>query len=529
MTFWPNVCYCPYCRERFAREVGGDLPKVIDWQDPRWVAFARKREEWLVGFAALQTRTVKRVKPDASVEHQSSTYPLGWRRGVPAQLAEQNDFLQGDFYGDALQGSFVRKLFYNLTPNRPGGFETSIGVDLRNYTALKTKELLQAKAFAALADSSAFIFIDTIDPAGTLNRTVYERMGSVFEATKVYEPFVGGELCQDVGVYLSTESKGDFADNGKAVDDPNLSSKAPHVDAAVSACKSLIDSHIPFGVITRRNLGQLSQHQIVVLPNVLMMDKGEADAFREYVRAGGSLYASKYTSLITLDGRRQEELLLADVFGVSYEGETREQFTYIAPAGGAEHLFAAYTTRHPAGLHGSQLKVEVSDNAEVLGELVLPYTDPADPVHFASIHNNPPGTWTGRPAIVVNRFGGGRAIYVTGDLESADPHREVFINLIRLLAKPFSFEAEAPRVVEVTVFHQADKRRFIVNLVNFQKELPNIPVDGIKVRVRLDGKAPRRLLVLPGERPLDYDVEDCYLEFAAPRLETFAMFALDYV
>ena len=525
MTFWPYVCYCRYCQERF----GAELPRIIDWEDPRWVSFQRQREAWLADFAAMATGTVRKFRPEATVEHQASTYPLNWRFGVTTQLVPQNDFLQGDFYGDALQGSFALKLFYNHTPNRPGGFETSIGVDLRNYTALKPEDLLTCKAYAALADGAAFIFIDSIDPRGTLNPTVYERMGRIFSQTRAYEPYLGGELCQDVGIFLSTESKYDPADNGKPVEDAHLSNRMPHVEAVVSVCKSLLDHHIPFGVITRRNLANLNRHQIVVLPNVLMMDEEEVAALQEYVRAGGRLYASRYSSLVTKDGRRQPDFMLADVFGVHYRGETKEDFTYIAPAPSAERLFGDYTAAFPVGLFAPQVLVEAQADAQVLGQVVLPYTDPADPLHFASIHNNPPGIYTSQPAAVLNRFGQGQALYVAGDLESADPAREVFVNLLRLLARPFSFEAEAPKPVEVTLFHQPDRRRFIINLLNFQKELPNIPVEGIRIRVRLDDKAPRRLTLLPTGQELAYTVRDGYAEFGAPRLETFLMFALEYL
>lgn len=528
MTFWPNVCYCPHCQRRFAEEVGGELPKVVHWEDPQWVAFQRKREEWLVDFAALQTATVRRLKPEVSVEHQSSTYHLGWRLGVTYRLAEQNDFLQGDFYGDALQGSFARKLFYHLTPNRPGAFETCVSVDLGNYTTLKSRELLKAKACAALADASAFVFIDSIDPAGTLNPAAYRRMGAVFEETKAYEPYLGGELVQDVAVYLSTESKCDWSDNGKAVDASDLSQRTPHVDAAVSACKSLVDNHIPYGVITRRSIADLPRHQLVVLPNVLMMDEAEADAFREYVRAGGSLYASGYTSLVTTSGTRQADFLLSDVFGVSYQGETKEKFTYIAPAAGARRVFGDYTREHPPGLYSGQTILAARPGAEVLGTLALPYTDPADPHHFASIHNNPPGLWTDHPAIVLNRFGAGKAIYVAADLESVDAHRDVFVGLLRTLARPFSFEADAPKCVELTLFRQRNRRRDIISLVNFQKDLPNVPVEDVRVRIRLEGRDPKRLLLLPKETKLTFTVVEDRVQFTAPRLDTLLMLALEY-
>jgi hypothetical protein len=44
----------------------------VDWLDEKWVAFQRKREEWLVEFATLATGTVREHKPAATVEHQAS-------------------------------------------------------------------------------------------------------------------------------------------------------------------------------------------------------------------------------------------------------------------------------------------------------------------------------------------------------------------------------------------------------------------------------------------------------------------------
>ena len=89
MTFWPVVCYCRHCQARFADEVGGDLPRTIDWSDPHWVAFQHKREDWLVEFATLQMTTVKKIKPQVSVEHQASTYTHTWLLGVDERRADE--------------------------------------------------------------------------------------------------------------------------------------------------------------------------------------------------------------------------------------------------------------------------------------------------------------------------------------------------------------------------------------------------------------------------------------------------------
>jgi len=528
MTFWPTVCYCQACRARFDREVGGEMPRVVDWSDPRWVALQRRREAWLVEFAQSMTRAVKAIKPHATVEHQSSTYPLNWRFGVTTQLVEANDFLQGDFYGDALQGSFVRKLFHNLSSSPPYGFETSATISLGNHTGLKPEALLRAKASACLADAGAFVFIDAIDPVGTMNRAVYERMARAFRGMPAYEPFLGGELVQDVGVYLSIESKFDPADNGKPADDPALSPHMPHLGAVLGACRALIEHHVPYGVITRRDLGRLSQHRVIVLPNVLMMDDEEAAALVSYVRQGGALYVSGATSRVDTGGRVRPDFALSEVLGVTYSGETVETFTYMAPAPGHEALFPGYTRDHPLGLPTSQTRVIARPGAQVLGHAVLPYTARTEARRYVSIHSDPPGVATDDPAVVLHDFGEGRALYLTADLERHELHADAFAGLIRFLAGPFTVEADAPASVEVTTFHQPKEKRLRVSLVNFQKELPNVPIEAIRVRLRLTGRIPGALWLLPDRRPWPYGLSEDAVEFVVPRLETLAMFLLEY-
>ncbi|MEM2431867.1 MAG: alpha-L-fucosidase, partial [Candidatus Bathyarchaeia archaeon] len=307
MTFWPTVCYCKHCQEKYSEEVGGEIPRIVNWLDQKWVTFQRKREKWLIDFAALITSTVRRIKPEVTAEHQSSTYDKSWLLSVTQKLSEQCDFLQGDFYGGLLEESFACKLFHNLTKNKPCAFETSSNVSLTDHTTLKPKELLELEAYAAIANGAAFVFIDAINPDGTLNESVYYTMREIFEEIEKYEKYLGGEPIADAAIYFSTESKFDLADNGKNV--MEASQKMPHLESALNVAESFIRNHIPFTVITKKNLGSLSSYKVLVLPNVLMMDEEEAEAFREFVKNGGVLYASKHTSLIRKDGKMGDFLL----------------------------------------------------------------------------------------------------------------------------------------------------------------------------------------------------------------------------
>jgi hypothetical protein len=100
--------------------------------------------------------------------------------------------------------------------------------------------------------------------------------------------------------------------------------------------------------------------------------------------------------------------------------------------------------------------------------------------------------------------------------------------LIRQLRSDFTFEAEAPGSVEITVFHQKEAGRYLLSLVNFQKDMPNIPVNDIRVKISLNGRKPGRLLSLPDEKSVGYETNNGSVEVKLARLETFQMLALEY-
>jgi hypothetical protein len=523
MTFWPSVCYCEHCKERFANEVGGEIPTTVNWLDERWVAFQRRREAWLGEFAAIATSTVRKHRPGASVEHQASTFPAGWAQGVNLPLLPNNDFLQGDFYGDSWQGSFVRKLLEDLTPHKPFGFETSFSRELADHTAMKPEPLLEAKASAAIADNAAFIFIDAIDPIGTLNPRVYERMGRIFERLMPFYSELGGTRVADVAVYYSLDSKFDFAGNGRPIGSADATDA--HTKCVTSATRVLGSHHLPFTVIGKASLKRLSDHKVLVLSNVNMMDDDEAEAIRAWAKDGGCLLATGWTSLVDTKGRLRKDFALGDLFGVTLGSPSWTAWPhYIAPTSEAD--FGDFSTRYPAFARtiGQEVAVRPGAAARVLATTtrIWPKTDES---HFSSIHSNPPWQPTTRPEIVFNTFGKGRAIYCASPIELIEPLDDTLIRLIRRLRDDFTFEADAPAAVELTLFHEPERHRYRLTLVNFQKDLPNLPVEHIPVRLRLPGKV-RRVAALPGDRTIAHDERDGVVRFTVPRLETLAMFAV---
>ncbi|MEQ8846760.1 alpha-amylase family protein [Botrimarina sp.] len=529
MTFWPGLCYCDRCRDRYASEVGGEIPVIVDWLDPRWVAFQRARSRWLEEFAGVATNAVKAVRPSASVEHQSSTYTGDWRNGVVGGLAKWNDFLQGDFYGSALQGSFVRKLLERLSPNRPFGYETSLSVSLQDHTATKPESLLTAKAAAAVADAAAFIFIDAINPDGSVRHAAHEKMGRAFDGLMPCYKELGGERVVDVLGYYSLESKFDFAENGRHVRHPPEGDS--HTTAAMNSASRLLGRHTLYGVVTKESLDQLQRAKVLVLSDVNMMDAEECQRIREWVAGGGRLYASGHTSLVDKSGRRHDDFQLADVFGVSArEPIWTNQKRFLAPTAAGGGHFGEYNVDNPAFFNGPGMTVAERAGADVLATRTLPW-ESGDPRRFASIHSDPPWRPTGVPELTRYAYGRGVCIYSAAPIENSDVLADTFVRLIAALNTQPTLVLNGPGCVEATVFDQPDRGRLLLTLVNFQEALlkrgdRNVPVPPLDVRLR----PPRRLRevrhLATGER-VPFRASGGAITMRTPQIDTLCMLAME--
>ena len=539
MTFWPTVCFCASCRKRYTGEVGGEIPRTINWEDPVWVGFQRKRQEWLLEFIHLVTSTIKKRKPEVTVAHQSQTFNHDWLFAPSLEMVDENDWLSADLYGDKHTIGFFAKLFYAVSRKKP--FEhlnTWCYPNIHEHVVTRTVDELRANVYAAFANHGAMSFIDAVDPVGSVHRRNYERVAPIFDELKSYEPYAGGKFCQDIGIYYSFDNIFDLAENGRSLvparycfqpGTPSQSATA-HRSAALNLAKTLQQWHLPFGVVTKKDLNRLSDFQLIVLPHVVMLDEDEADALRRYVESGGSLYAGKNTSLISRQGVRRKDFLLNDLFGVSFGGETDSIVTYLDPTPASAELFGEFGGQYPLTLHDSQLLVSAREGAEVLATITLPHTDPTG-TKYASILTDPPGIRTEHPALVLNRYGNGKVLYAAGVLESMDHHsqRELLVRLLRSLCpRPLYFESEGPKCVELTLFDQPEHKRYVLHLLNIQSEMPNVPVHGMIVRLNLQGGTPGKLAVIPSGEALSYQIEGQSLVFRAPELSDYRMLCLEY-
>ncbi|MEN3284453.1 MAG: hypothetical protein V7607_5593 [Solirubrobacteraceae bacterium] len=547
MVFWPGVCVCVSCRERYRDETGRELPAVVDWRSPDWCDFQSARERWLL---EQFTDLADEVKERRSIPVFSNLGGIfgNWQTGLSLPLAVGNDVLGGD----VMFSSGAPSAFAQLTSRLSASvwqYMHSATDYVSGAAGVKSLDEQRAHALMATAVGGQFMAIDAVLPDGRVHGATYDRLAEVFAATKPFEPFLGGHPVVDVAVYYSHDANVSFADNGMAIEDLAIEPFAPseHAQAVFGACAALQRAHLPAGVITRADLGDLDAFAVVVLPNVLRMDDDELAAFRGYVERGGRLYASGFTSLVSTEGVEHVDFALADVFGCHFEDVDASAVSFVRPV--SEDLGAAIAPAElmphgvlnanlAAGSGTTTLLVDAEEGAVALATLTRPFElgrgtrgDRA----WASIWGAPPWQDTDRPVIVEHAFGEGRVLYAACDIESAAADsvaaQQLFTAMVRrLLDRPPAFEADAHPHVWVLAFHEPEERRIRLNLLNHQVVSPALPVPSVAVRLRApEAGSFTALRRLPTGEAHPFEVgDDGILHVEVRDLQHFDMLAAEY-
>ena len=476
MTFWPRLCVCPSCRQRYLEETGREVPTRVDWRDPAWVGFQRFRERTLASFAQEITDSIK-ARKDITVTHQTSTILSGWLLGYSLGIARACDYTSGDFYGGKYQHILGVKVLAGASRNQPAEFMTSRCVNLNDHTSMKSEAEMTAEAATTVASGGAPFFIDAINPDGTLEEAVYDRLSAV---TRRLAPFTARLKehapvpAAETALYYSSPAYAD-EDRPGGIDNPPVQN--PGAEELTGTAVALARAHIPFRVITPET-ADLGGLRTIVMNGVAWTAEEEHERLRAFVREGGTLIATGLTSLYRPDGSTTGDFGLADLFGVSYAGKRARRFHYLSLDGG-KRLIAS---------HDSAPLVE-SRGAEVIGLVTEPMFDPDDS-RYASIHSNPPGVATRFAGLTVHSFGKGRCIYLSSPVLSLqqDAQQGFCAWLFATYAPaPMVRETNAPAAVEITVLRSTARNAYLVGFVNYQRELPNIPVRDLYAVLKLPG------------------------------------------
>lgn len=137
-------------------------------------------------------------------------------------------------------------------------------------------------------------------------------------------------IYSDIALFFSHQTL-DYLDKG------SWEGYAYH-DAWKGMAMMLLESNIPFHVITERDIYKLSQYKAIIMPCFAVMSNEQANMIRKYVENGGKIIATGETSLFNEEGIYQSDFQLSDVFGIHYS-DVKGDKVYVNDYGKGKAIF----------------------------------------------------------------------------------------------------------------------------------------------------------------------------------------------
>jgi len=526
-----DTCYCASCKAKYQAKYGEEMPskrkrqgasarRLLDFQTASMAEFLRESNAIL-----------KAASPGIAFYMNGGVRGANWATArINRELVQHQDLLgsEGGFiYGDLTKLPMWKPgLTARMLETQAGGKPTVIFSAAAHkpwtFTLLPDPELRLLYADSIANNASVWMGLTQFDLRQPEMKALGE-MNRYVAANGSY--YTGSKSAAKVAVVWS-ETTANFYEGSPAqmidIDRVPQRSAVGNVDAEFNGVsEALIRAHTPFDVIDDVTLERepLSRYGAIFLPNVACMSDAAAARLKQYVEAGGALFATFETSLYDETGVRRPDFALASLLGVADAKKIAgpNQWDFMKPVakhwmlGGVEREMLPSSTYHalvrPAG-----------------GQVVLRFTKPLKG-RYDGIPDLSPD-----PALVVSRAGKGTVVYFSGDFGAMvagfrlPEYLQMAANAARRLAPPPVRLENAPASVEVVWREQPGRK--LLHLVNFTGEMTRpmtrvLPLTDVKITVtRGAGYNKARTLVNPQTLPVRKDV-DGRLHVTLPRANEY--------
>jgi type 1 glutamine amidotransferase len=491
-----ELCYCPFCEEKYRRDLGGPLP---DSRTPAWELWRSTCDEELWRFWDDCT---KRLKPD--------TIWMG--NHAVSRIADLAAMINADFQRRSVampmwQSGEMGKRMRALTDARKPYFHIHSANIASRHLARPEAEQRLWLAEAVAADSRPwFTYI-----GGTQwDRRQFAPVADFYAWHARHERYFRGRVsAARVGVVES-----------------------PDRDAYAGMYEALLRDRIPFDLIHPSHItaDRLAQYAATVLPNAERLSDDDCAALAEYVEAGGGLVATFQASLADETGRWREDFGLADVFGVRHaRGDASEpmEHSYMRIERPDHPLVAGIRDTDRTLFDGAMVSVVSTADEPLVLTLVPPYPTYPPEKAFPHIEH------TDTPMVFVRQHGRGRCVYFPHTLDrlywqrNLPDHARLLANAVRWAANgDVPVQVEGRGLLDVHVYRQegGNVQVHLVNLSNpDMRKAPVhelLPIGPLRVAVRVPpGAGIRRVHLLVGEDTPSYEVSDGCCAVTVPTVE----------
>lgn len=531
----PCGCYCQYCQMKFKRTYGTSIlqnPEPASLAARRIVNF-RYRNRY--DFLTQAKEELEKIKPSLILTYNCS-----------------GDIVFSDLDSDNLvdklsQERHLWKSRWAKTQGKPFEFLITRGYYAWSDWTIKPLDRLRAETSTVLANGGGILLGDHGNPNGTLEPYVYKNLSIIFkEIDKIEEWTKDSESISDVAVLHSVRSH--KMKQWLLPDTENYFAVGDLLSEMQGAYKVLIEGKKQFEIISEEKLSDIRRYNTLIIPNQLYLSKKDCYHIEDFVRRGGSLISTYQTGLYGQEGKLRENFVLNEIIGTDYLSESHFSIDYIdniddCLESGLPKIPLLISPR-PVSLIGqderkqpASLFTRVNDS-RILARITHPSCERTAEHWVSHTHSNPHDR-TEHPAIIYNKYGRGRSVYITLPIFKAywntlyHPLRNLVLNIIQLLNPESLIEVSAPLGVEVVVTKRDNN--LIIHLVNMpQWELGRevkglqeiLPIFGIGIRLHAP-QARKVFLPLLKNKSLPFEKRRDFISFKIPELRVHQIAVVD--
>ncbi len=506
-----------HAKRKFCKDTGHEYPLSED--HPMWETYIG----WLL-------KEGKRIRRDAiNAVHRGNPdilVAINWSYTYrqPELPPEDLGFLSLDIlpYDQVDEASFIAKNWVTL--DKPFDIMNTAFLSWWGGWGVKPAEAMMQECGAIMANGGRTFPGYQIRPEFGVEPALMDQYKKTFEFVMARE-----ELCEGANpvpyIAVLNSPAGHFT-HGPDLYVPDESLRG--------AFNMLLQSGFHFNILDEKTLlKNMDRYKAVILPDQRYLGTELENALRGFVRDGGTLVAVSLTGSQDEDFKPAGEFGLEDVFGAKPVGKYGFDHSHIVIK---EEKLKKDVLDMPQQTYGDCALLEAT-SAEVLADLREPLLmEDGNYVHRSS----PPGKYTGHPAITLNRYGQGHAVFLGNDIFEAVMEypqwnlTNMFRNLLNMTISEKLVEVNAPSVVEVVLTEKDGSRQ--VHLVNHFREKSArgtnkisehvLPVYNIGVRVKTD-KKPGSVTLMPGNQPLDFEYDGGTTGFTVPYLHIHSIAVIE--
>ena len=310
-----------YSRARFQSETGYSLPDppiTPNWNGPTWQNFIAWRYTQTSRFIDDFDSALKAVNPHCKLIIETSVGPsvsMTQTGSSPLDLPDVCDATAHEYGGPNRAWKYHIWPAIQATLKFWGDLDKDNPPWLLSYVEKNRSNTVDVARLHAASVITAGFHYYTSGEEGMVSTPDVDFRRQFFTWLKIYDGAYydsGWETYSDVALIFSRQTM-DYLDRGSWEGD-----YAYH-DAWPGMAMLLLESNIPYKVISDTDLSSLNDYHVAIAPLFGCMSSQQASLLKNFVADGGILLATGETSLFDEWGQEQSDFQLTDLFGVHHD------------------------------------------------------------------------------------------------------------------------------------------------------------------------------------------------------------------